>query len=56
VGPDKILYGSDYPLRLYPSSQKEPDFMTFLEEIQNSGLTVDELAKILGENLALLIA
>tara|TARA_B100001123_G_C15339682_1_gene1034301 strand:- start:2868 stop:3746 length:879 start_codon:yes stop_codon:yes gene_type:complete len=55
VGPDKILYGSDYPLRLYPSSQKEPDFTTFLDEIQKSGLTIDELAKVLGENLALLI-
>ena len=55
VGPDKILYGSDYPLRLYPSLRKEPDFVTFLEEIKMSGLTEEEHEKILGGNVASLL-
>jgi predicted TIM-barrel fold metal-dependent hydrolase len=27
VGPKKILYGSDYPLLIYPSQEKEPSFI-----------------------------
>ena len=55
VGEDKILYGSDYPLLLYPSLRKEPDFATFLEEIRLSGLSGREREKILGGNLARLL-
>lgn len=55
VGADKILYGSDYPLLLYPSRRKEPDFITFLEEIKMSGLTEQEHEKILGGNFARLL-
>ena len=29
----KILHASDYPLRLYPRRQPEPDFRPFLAEI-----------------------
>ena len=50
VGSEKVLYGSDYPLRLYPSKQDTPDFSTFLDEIQNAGLTDAELKNILGDN------
>jgi uncharacterized protein len=55
VGADKILFGSDYPLLLYPSRSKEPDFVTFLEEINNSGLNEIERHKILGDNFAQLL-
>ena len=50
VGADRIVYGSDYPLRLYPKHQAEPDFARFLGEIHASGLTKPELAAVLGKN------
>ncbi len=55
IGPDKVLYGSDYPLRLYPAQQKKPDFTTFLAEIRDAGLTEEERKKILGDNTSLLL-
>ena len=27
VGAERILFGSDYPLRVFPREQKEPDFV-----------------------------
>ncbi len=50
IGPDRILYGSDYPLILYPGSNKVPDFHTFLEEIRSAGLTQAEESAILEDN------
>ncbi len=46
----KLLYASDYPLRLYPRSQAEPDFRPFLAEIAALGLPDDVRADILGGN------
>ena len=48
----KILYASDYPLRLYPRRQPEPDFRPFLTEIDALGLAPDVQADILGGNAA----
>ena len=50
LGSEKVLYGSDYPLRLYPRKQEKPDFSTFLAEIQDAGLTESEQKNILGDN------
>jgi len=55
VGVDRLLYGSDYPLRLYPRTAREPDFRRFLGEISNSGLTPAEQEKILGGNIKKLL-
>lgn len=52
VGAEKILFGSDYPLILYPKRQKEPDMRPFLDEVRGAGLSNDELQKILGANAA----
>lgn len=51
----KLLYASDYPLRLYPRRQAEPDFRPFLAEIAALGLSDDVLADILGGNAARLL-
>ena len=51
----KILYASDYPLRLYPRRQPEPDFRPFLAEIAALGLAPDVQADILGGNAARLL-
>jgi predicted TIM-barrel fold metal-dependent hydrolase len=51
----KLLYASDYPLRLYPRRQPEPDFRPFLAEIDALGLSPDLQADILGGNAARLL-
>lgn len=48
VGAERILFGSDYPLRVFPREQKEPDFTRPLAEAQKSGLTKKELELVLG--------
>jgi len=51
----KVLYASDYPLRLYPRRQAEPDFRPFLAEIEVLGLPGDVRADIMGGNAARLL-
>lgn len=51
----KILYASDYPLLLYPRTQREPDFSPFLDEIRAVGLPAEVLDDILGNNAARLL-
>lgn len=52
IGSDKILFGSDFPLRLYPRSQPSPDYRTFLTVIQEqAGLSPAEQASILYQNM-----
>jgi predicted TIM-barrel fold metal-dependent hydrolase len=55
VGAERILYGSDYPLLIYPRQDKEPGFGRLLDEIRTSGLTYAELDLILGGNAARLL-
>ena len=52
VAPHKILYGSDYPLRLYPRTQKTADFRPFLAEIEQMNLPAEVEAAVLGGNAA----
>lgn len=52
VGAEKILWGTDYPLRIYPSKQDKPDFASFLHEFRDSiSVSSEELACMLGKNL-----
>jgi uncharacterized protein len=51
----KLLYASDYPLRLYPRWQPEPDFRPFLAEIEALGLSEEVRADFLGGNTARLL-
>jgi predicted TIM-barrel fold metal-dependent hydrolase len=55
VGARRILYGSDYPLLVYPRQDKEPGFGHLLDEIRTSGLTPAELDLVLGGNAARLL-
>jgi predicted TIM-barrel fold metal-dependent hydrolase len=50
VGANRILFGSDYPLRVFPREQREPDFARPLAHAKKSGLTKKELALVLGNN------
>ena len=55
VGPQKILYGSDYPLLIYPRRTRQPEFLNLLTEIRTSGVSETDLALILGENMQRLL-
>ena len=55
VGAGKILYGSDYPLILYPGDSRRPGFGRFLDEIGRAGLDAGERAAILGANIRRLL-
>ena len=50
VGAPKVLFGSDFPLILYPKRHKDPDMQPFLGEVRGGGLAAEELEKVLGEN------
>ncbi|MBM3129062.1 MAG: amidohydrolase [Chloroflexi bacterium] len=50
VGAEKILFGSDFPLILYPKRQKEPDLRPFLDQVRAVGLSAEELAMVLEGN------
>ena len=50
AGSDKVLFGSDFPLILYPKRQTEPDYAPFLAEICGVGLPTETLAKVMGGN------
>lgn len=52
VSHKKLLYGSDYPLIVYPRKQKEPDFWQFLNEIKELGLPEDVYEDVMGKNAA----
>jgi predicted TIM-barrel fold metal-dependent hydrolase len=52
----KLLYGSDYPLLIYPRRQTEPDFRPFIQEIDGLGLAADIYADIMGQNAARLLS
>jgi predicted TIM-barrel fold metal-dependent hydrolase len=52
VGVNRILYGSDYPLLVYPRETREVGFSRFIEEVKGLDLLPDEKAAILGGNAA----
>ena len=55
VGVDRVLFGSDYPLILYPRDQRVPEFKRFLNDVVTAGLTIEEQEKVLGKNLLRLV-
>ena len=52
VTPGKVIFGSDYPLILYPKAEHDPGWRSFLEEIHGSGLTPEETGLVLAGNAA----
>lgn len=50
IGPERILFGSDYPLMLHPRETRESGFERFLQDIAATGLTPAESNLILGAN------
>ena len=54
IEPRKILYGSDYPLRIYPRKMQEPNFNLFLNVIRKQEIAAE--ADILGGNFLAMMA
>ncbi len=50
IGADRLLFGTDYPLRTYPKQQKKPDFITHLNDIQNADIGNETTRRILYQN------
>ena len=51
VGADRLLFGSDFPLLLYPSRCRQMDMTRFVEDIRaNAGLTEEEWQQVMGGN------
>ena len=55
VAPERILFGSDYPLILYPKETSEPGWRELLAEVAGAGLTNEERTALLGGNAARLL-
>ncbi|KAF0096427.1 MAG: amidohydrolase 2 [Puniceicoccaceae bacterium 5H] len=56
VGPERILFGSDYPLRIYPRYDKEASFTRLVEEVKAEVSNREELAQIVTGNAKRLLA
>lgn len=54
VGAERILFGSDHPLRLYPKTEIGAGLATFVSEAK-AALTAKAAEKVLGENVQRLI-
>jgi predicted TIM-barrel fold metal-dependent hydrolase len=50
VGPERVLFGSDFPLNLYPKHELESALVRFVEEARNSGLDLAALEPVLAGN------
>lgn len=50
LGAEKLLFGSDYPLRAFPKRQKRAGFCRMRDWVMDSGLTEAELSLVLWEN------
>ena len=50
VGIEQILFGSDYPLRVFPREQKFPEFSKSIQFVRDSGLTETDLERVLSSN------
>jgi predicted TIM-barrel fold metal-dependent hydrolase len=55
VGVDHVLFGSDYPLILFPREETEPGFARFLAQVSDVKLTAPERAALLGGNAGRLL-
>ena len=48
VGAERVLFGSDYPLMVFPKEQREPDLVRVLAQVREAGLDDATLTAVLG--------
>lgn len=56
IGADRILFGTDYPLRTFPRTLSQPEFVSHINQVRNSSLSNPDKALILGGNFQRLFA
>jgi len=57
IGTGQILFGSDYPLRVYPRKQRKAEMRSYLQAIRReAGLSEAELAALFGGNFVRIIS
>ncbi len=56
IGSERLLFGSDFPLLLYPSQCREMDMQRFVEDIRaHAGFSPKEWEQVMGGNLQRLL-
>lgn len=50
AGYDRVLFGSDFPLILFPAREQRPGIASFLHALDEAGLTSEERVGLLREN------
>ena len=50
VPADRVLFGSDFPLNVYPSIDPEPQMERLIAEVHRSDLTAEQLKEMLHQN------
>jgi len=50
AGPGRVLFGSDFPLNIYPAIEVEPEIKRLVAEARGAGLAPDDLAAVLRGN------
>ena len=49
---ERVIFGSDYPLVLYPKTETAPGFGGILREVKSAGLAETQVKAVLGGNAA----
>jgi predicted TIM-barrel fold metal-dependent hydrolase len=52
---ERVLFGSDYPLNVYPRIDAVPNMTRLIAEVHRAGLTADELPAVMRDNAARLL-
>ena len=56
AGPERVLFGTDFPLTVYPRRRQGQDFSLFIEDIEeHAGLTEAEWELVMGANMRRLL-
>jgi len=50
IGAERILFGSDYPLKVFPKAEDGPEFHRVLAQVEAAGLADADRAAVLGGN------
>ena len=57
VGIDKLFFGSDYPLRIFPSLEESPEMIRYFRAIrEESGLCESDLKNMFGANFSRILS
>ena len=51
TGPEKILFGTDYPLKTFPRKQRVPGFALAIDHLEKSGLSQEGLELVRAGNI-----